>query len=117
MGGVEFAGADGAQEDVFGGVLGIDQLERRRFVAVSLEQLETQSIGRRVAELLAEHTVLGDKGKLGAIERLIERVVTAGSGEDDVGIPCHRLFQHEIGRCITGVERDNKMHLFGNVIG
>ena len=55
--------------------------------------------------------MLCDEGKGGAVDVVVELVVAAGGGENDVGIPFHRLLQNEVGGGIAGVKRDDEVDL------
>ena len=53
--------------------------------------------------------MLGDKGKRGAIEGMIELVVTAGRCKYNLSLPHQRLVQYDVGCGIARVQRYDKI--------
>ena len=53
MTGVEFFGANGAEQNVFGGILGVNQLQSGSLIAVCFQQLEAglNDIARKAREI------------------------------------------------------------------
>ena len=101
---------DGAQENVLRRVVGVSQLQRRRFVSGGLEARKAQRVGGRVAEFLLQHGVLRDEIKGVRVEVLQKLLLTAGGGENDARTECNRLAEHDVGGDVAGVERDGQMH-------
>ena len=71
---------------------------------VALQELETKGLGCRIAQLLAEHGMLGHKRERGTVDGVIQFMVAARCGKNDTRIPFHCLSKHEVGSGITGME-------------
>lgn len=56
------------------------------------------------------------KESSGALQRVVEFMVTAGRGQNDFRPPRHCLGKHEIGRRVAGVQGNNQMHVFFRIV-
>ncbi len=110
-------GFDRADQKIFRGILRVDKLRDVDGISRRLKALAAEGVGQRVAEFLFQKGMLqnrrkegsgtGSGGKFGK-----ELMVTAGSGEDDVGFPLRGGRENNVGRDVTGVEREDEGGLF-----
>ena len=110
--GIKMRLAKGTEHNIFRRFIRVDQLNGTGLIALHFQTTQTQGIGGGITQLLTKHGILRDKGKGGTADAVIELMMTAGSREDHIGLPCRRAAEHKVGGNVAGMERDYQLWLF-----
>ena len=113
-------GGDGslycADENVLGGVIQLDKLQKLGLVPAVFQQVGTNGIGGEGAEPLPHDPVAGKQGQLLGRKLAVQFMLTAGHGEDHLRTPGKGIEQRVIRSGIAGVEGHHHIHVKGSRI-
>ena len=98
-------GLDGGDHQIFGGVLGADELEDLRFIAGPFEELGAEGVGHELGLAFLKNSVAegvgedGGGGELGA-----QLLLAAGGDEEEAGTGGEAAEEGIVGGGVAGVE-------------
>ena len=103
--------ADCADQQVFGRVRGVDELDDVGAVTGLFEHSRAEGVGRHRCQPFAKDAVPGEQGQRVALHLRGQFVLTAGRGEDDVSVRAHRLRKGVVCRRVARMQGDREMCL------
>lgn len=106
----------GADQEVFGRVGEIHELQKLCFISHAGQQITPDRIGRQRRHALFYDAVARKQGELIRVHLPIELMLAAGYGKDHVRIPADGVVQCIIRGGVTGMERHDHIHIKGSMV-
>ena len=98
---------DGAEHDVFGGVVEVDEFQHLGFVAHGFQEVAADVVGQEGGEAFAGDAVAREEREGGGLELGVEFVLAAGDAEDAGNAAVDGVEEGVVGGGVAGVEADD----------
>ena len=105
------------QKDILRRMFHVDELQDLGTVALVLQKLRTQRIGVQRRHPLFDQAVMQHRLQQIIFYLLIQFMLAARHGKDDLRAPAHGLFQRIVRSGITGMKRHHHIYVIHALIG